>query len=126
MLKELLEMVVVKIMKFDKEHDLTLLESTNENALLKVKFNDVDCGLLMLTTDCDLNRKAIILSNTIKNTIFDFFILMNVDNIIVMFTDHQGNLFPQHISTKNENMVELVCSKPFLKNLIANRGVEYL
>lgn len=126
MIEELLESVVVKIMKFDKENDLTLLEGTNENALLKIKFNDVDCGLLMITTDDDLNRKAIILSNVIKQTTFDFFILLNPNDLVIMFTDHQGNLFPQHISTENKNMVELVCSKPFLKNLIANRGVEYL
>jgi len=122
---EIFEETVLSTMKFERE-DLTLMQYSENDALFKIAFNEVDCGMLMITEEKDLNRKSIIMSNVIKKTIFDFFILMNDLDLVVMFTDHQGTLFPQYVQAKNKNMVELVCGKPFLKNLIANRGVEFL
>lgn len=107
------------------ETDFSLVGQSEDNLLLKIKLNDIDCGLLSITTKDSLDRASIILSNTIKKTKFDFFILLNDKDLVIMFTDHQGSLLPQYIPLKNSNQIELVCGKPFIKNLIANRGVEY-
>jgi len=111
-------------MKFEKS-DLTLIEKNHKNILINVKLNNIECGLISITTDESLERSSIILSNFIKKTKYDFFILLNDKALVIMFTDHVKTLIPQYIPLENTNQLELVCSKPFLKNLIANRGVEF-
>ena len=124
MLENLFETVVLGTMGFDKS-DLSLIEGSETDVLIKVTLNNVECGLLSITTKDSLERPCIILSNFIKQTIFDFFIILNDKDLVVMFTDHKGRLFPQYIPLKNTNQIELICGKPFIKNLIANRGVEF-
>ena len=111
-------------MKFTKD-DLSLINSTETDILFNVKLNNIDCGLINITTNDNLERSAIILTNYIKNSEFDFFILLNSKDLIVIMTDHRNSIIPQYIPLKNNNQIELICGKTFLKNLIANRGVEY-
>lgn len=111
-------------MKFDKS-DLTLIDKNHKNILINVKLNNIDCGIISITTAESLERSSIILSNYILKTEYDFFILLNDTDLVVMFTDHEKRLMPQYIPLTNTNQIELVCSKPFLKNLIANRGIDF-
>jgi len=124
LLEKLFETYVLGIMGFEKS-DISLIEKSETDVLFKVILNNIECGLLSITTKESLDRSSIILSNFIKKTIFDFFIILNEKDLVMMFTDHKGTLMPQYISLKNTNQIELICGKPFIKNLIANRGVEF-
>lgn len=125
MLNYLFSHIVLGILKFDLS-DLKLVERNETDVLLTVSLNSVTCGFIMLTGDQKLDRKAALLAEVIKSSKhFDFYILINSINAVAAFTDHQGSLFPQYIPLHKTNTLELTCSKPFLKNLIANRGVEY-
>lgn len=124
MLEKLFKTIVLGTMMFDRS-DFSLVGQSEDDLLLKIKLNNVDCGLLSITNKESLDRASIILSNVIKKTKYDFFILFNNTDLVVMFTDHENNLFPQYISLQNSNQIELICGKPFIKNLISNRGVEY-
>lgn len=124
MLEKLFETYVLGMMNYDKS-DFMLIEKTETDLMINIKLNDIECGLLFITLNESLDRPSIILSNFIKKTKFDFFILFNDKDLVVMFTDHRDRLIPQYIPLKNENQIKLICGKPFIKNLIANRGVEY-
>jgi len=108
-------------------NDFKLLQSDNMNDLYKMIFNDIECGLLFISSKDTLDRETQILSTMIqKDSTLDFFILTNVKDTVVVFTDHKNTLVPQYIDmSKGLNLMELICGKPFMKNLISNRGVEY-
>ena len=124
MLDDLFQKYIIDTMKFSV-NDLELINRSETDLLFNIKLNNIECGLLSITTDKSLERSSIILSNYIKNTHFDFFINLNEYDLVVMLTDHKNTLIPQYIPLKNKNQIELICGKSFLKNLIANRGVEY-
>lgn len=110
-----------------KETDFIPLETTHTDALYKIKFNEIECGLLYVSRKDTLDRETHILSTMIQNDkTLDFFILTNTSETVVAFTDHNGRLLPQYIDMRTGyNRMELICGKVFMKNLIANRGVEY-
>jgi len=107
--------------------DFISIKQTDTDALFKIKFNDIECGLLYISRKPELERETHILSTMIqKDKSLDFFILTNKKETVVTFTDHNGRLLPQYIDMKNGyNQMELICGKVFMKNLISNRGVEY-
>ena len=118
--------VVLKTLKYDRS-DLTILGDTNDVWLFGVHFNDVFCGLICLTTktEKEFEIQYNLLTHKIVHSELDFFILMNDLDAMIVMTDHNKTILPQHIQLKKRGMLELVCGKPFMKNLIANRGIEY-
>ena len=78
-------------------------------------------GSLMIPSDKDNNKITLSLSTGSVTTIG---VTIEKD-LIILFTNHKNTLITKYIPLKNINQIELVCSKPFLKNLIANRGVEF-
>ena len=64
-------------MKLTKD-DLSLINSTETDILFNVKLNNIDCGLINITTNDNLERSAIILTNYIKNSEFDFLFIPSI------------------------------------------------
>jgi hypothetical protein len=124
MLQTLLDDVILKTLKYEKS-DFKILDWNDEVWLFSIHLNDVFCGMLCLSTKEDLAYQTKILTHQIMNSELDFIILMNDKNAVIVMTDHSRSIIPQYVPTNNRNLLELVCSKPFMKNLIANRGVEY-
>lgn len=118
--------IMIDKLGYDYE-DFIPLEITKEDELFKMKFNGVECGLLYVSRKNSLKREAVILSTMIqRDKTLDFFILTNKKETIITFTDHINTLIPQYFNMQNGyNQLELICGKTFMKNLIANRGVEY-
>ena len=105
--------------------DFSLIDKSETDILMTISLNNIICGLLCITTSNDIDKRAKILAYQIMNSEIDFFILLNEIDLVIMITDHKNTLIPQYIPLKNKNQIELICGKSFLKNLIANRGVEY-
>jgi hypothetical protein len=123
-LEQLFNDIVINRLKYARD-DLRLIDNTDDYWLFRVYLNSVSCGLLCLTTQTSLDRTTHILAHTIMHTDLDFFIAINTRDAVIVLTDHRGRLIPQHIPIAQSNQLELICGKPFIKNLIANRGVEY-
>ena len=109
--------------------DFKLIKMDMMNELYKVILNDIDCGLVYISMveDNDLYERVPLLREIIlKDETLDFFILTNGLKLIFVLTDHNGSLLPQTIDINNNpNILEMTCSKHFIKKLISNRGVNY-
>lgn len=121
-----IEQVMIDKLGYDFD-DLIPLQITVNNELFKVKFNNIECGLLYITDEDTIDRETHILSTMIqKDESLDFVIVTNTLDVVIVFTDHNNRIMPQYIDLRNGyNKLELICGKIFMKNLISNRGVEY-